>query len=94
MSFSEGYYESYQRLPEKLVTQYPELAFDNHCYLRIALDNAIGNKWDTVVKQPAYKNLTKENLESVRSLLKLYGANKGILFEHNQNSLKWRGKMT
>jgi len=38
------YESAYQSLPEKLVEQYTDLNFENHCYLRIALDNTFQAK--------------------------------------------------
>jgi len=93
MSFSKQYYDTYQNLPEELVNVYPNLNFDNHCYLRIALDNTFEAKWDTVIDRPAYKNLSLDNTDKVLRLLKDYKTDKQLLLEHNRNSLKWRKKM-
>ena len=90
--FSEEYYKAYQNLPEKLAEQYSDLNFENHCYLRIALDNTFEGKWDTFLKRPAYKNLSDSEKSIVRQLLKSYESNKSLLLEHNKNSLKWRKK--
>ena len=92
MNFSEEYYEAYQNLPEKLAEFYKELSFDNHCYLRIALDNVYNQKWDTVLKRPAYKNISKEKREVLLSLLKLYFEDKVLLLAHHRNSLRYRNR--
>ncbi|UZO80012.1 acetyltransferase [Aquimarina sp. ERC-38] len=92
MKYSEAYYNTYQHLPEELAKQYTNLRFDNHCYLRIALDNTFKAKWDTVLKRPAYKNLSATEREEVLNLLKTYKTNEALLQEHNKNSLEWRGK--
>ncbi len=84
------YKEAYQNLPEKLAEQYKDLNFDNHCYLRIALDNTLKTRWDTLIKKPAYKNLNAEQLEQVVEHLRLYQQSEKLLFEHHQNSLDWR----
>ena len=63
MLFSSEYYHTYQNLPEKLTEKYTDLNFQNHCYLRIALDNIFQAKWDTKIKRPAYRNLSKKNYQ-------------------------------
>ena len=93
MLFSSEYYHTYQNLPEKLTEKYSELNFQNHCYLRIALDNTFQAKWDTKIKKPAYKNLSKEELSKVIVLLKSYFEDKELLLNHNVNSLRFRGKL-
>lgn len=92
MNYSEAYFNTYQNLPEKLAKQYANLRFDNHCYLRIALDNTFKAKWDTVIKRPAYKNLSGEQKNKVLSLLQKYQSDQELLLIHNQNSLRWRKK--
>ena len=93
MKYSETYYQTYQYLPEELAKQYGTLRFDNHCYLRIALDNTFQAKWDTVLKRPAYKNLNEAELQNVLKLLKMYKKDQELLLTHNQNSLQWRKKI-
>ena len=90
MPFSQQYHETYQNLPEKLTKIYPDLNFDNHCYLRIALDNTFKTKWDTVLKRPAYKNLNSLKRSEVLTLLKSYQTKKELLLAHNENSLRYR----
>lgn len=92
MNYSHQYKQTYQSLPEKLAAHYPELNFSNHCYLRIALDNTVEAKWDTIISRPAYKNLKEEQLNNIRALLQRYFDDKALLLEHNQNSLRWRKK--
>lgn len=46
--------------------------FENHCYWRIANDNACYRRWDTVVKPPFYKNASRELLyHSIKNLCKM-----------------------
>lgn len=92
MNYSEQYKNIYQSLPEKLAEHYPQLNLDNHCYLRIALDNTFKARWDTVISRPAYKNLNEKQINKLRALLNSYFNNKELLLEHNQNSLRWRNK--
>ena len=87
---SELSYEAYQGLPEKLASHYINLNFDNHCYLRIALDNTLGVKWDTKISRPAYRNLTMEQLNSVIHLLRRYFYDEALLLQHNTRSLEYR----
>lgn len=91
-TFTVSYQKTYHGLPERLAEQYNDLNFDNHCYLRIALDNTIGAKWDTKVRRPAYKHLSKEQLYSVLDLLQQYQTDKALLLRHNRTSLDYRNK--
>lgn len=85
-----NYETAYQSLPEKLAEQFKDLSFENHCYLRIALDNMFQAKWDKRLRKPAYKCLSKDQLAGVVSLLKQYQTDKMLLLEHNQRSIEWR----
>ena len=62
------YFELGKQLPEK----YPQLTFQNHCYWRIALDQTLQTKWDTVLKRPANKNLSRDQLIAVVRWLEVY----------------------
>ena len=69
-----------------------ELNFRNHCYLRIAYDNTVNNKWDNVVAKPFIKKASEDQLNSVVELLKNYTINKDLLTKHNLLSLAFRQK--
>ncbi len=88
-----NYREYYRQLPEILVLKYPELNFQNHCYLRIALDNVIGTKWDTRIPRPAYKNLTAAQRGQVIDNLSHYLNDRNMLESHHLISLAYRGKL-
>ena len=92
MKYSKQYYDFYEMLPEKLTEQYPQLSFDNHCYLRIALDKVLNAKWDTVISRPAYKHLSETQRNEVVELLKSYQKDKSLLLSLNQQSLQYRKK--
>jgi hypothetical protein len=76
-----------------LEKQYPSFNFRNHCYLRIAYDNAVLAKWDNVVSRPFAKNASVYFKVVANENLKMYLEDKGLLIEHNQNSLKYRKKL-
>lgn len=84
--------QQYFALGNELPRIYPHLNFDNHCYWRIALDNTLQGKWKDKIPSPAYKHLTEEQLDYVIYLLKSYKNDEQLLQEHNQNSLRYRGK--
>lgn len=90
MTSKSTYRNTYLGLPESLAEQYTELNFDNHCYLRIALDNALGAKWDTKIARPAYRNLTIAKRHEVLSLLRRYETDRPLLLQHNEISLSYR----
>ena len=81
------------RLSNSLDAQYAaELNFRNHCYLRIAYDNAVNNKWDNVIAKPFIKNANEDQLNVALMLLKNYVTDKVVLNNHNLLSLKFRDK--
>lgn len=80
------------QLANNLETQYPNLNFKNHCYLRIAYDNTVNAKWDTVVARPFKANASLEQVYRVVWLLMLYKTDKELLLQHNKNSLTFRKK--
>lgn len=41
----------------------------DHCFLRIAYDNAVGAKWDTAVARPAWSNLPLDRLTAAIAVL-------------------------
>ncbi len=41
----------------------------DHCFLRIAYDNAVAGKWDTVVARPAYATLPLDRLAAAVAVL-------------------------
>lgn len=70
----------------------------NHCFQRIILDNLFGRCWYEVLartREPAYKQLTEEQLEQAIALANnLIDQPDSYLPQLNQNSLNWRGKGT
>lgn len=86
-----GTYKSYfLQLPKALLCQYPELRLEDHTYLRIAMDNAIGTKWDLRVPKPAYKHLTTLQRKEVIANLMKYIHSKQTLLEHKAISQAYR----
>lgn len=69
----------------------------NHCFQRIILDNLFGRCWYEVLKQnaqPAYKQLTEEQLETAISIAESIAAQPdNYIIQLNQNSLRWRRKL-
>ncbi|MEM9896585.1 MAG: acetyltransferase [Bacteroidota bacterium] len=82
--------QKYFELAALLEEQNPGLTFRNHCYWRIALDNTVLTKWDTVMKRPAYQHLTTEQLAFAVRLLANYLDDKELLLRHNRVSLRFR----
>ncbi|QXQ05412.1 GCN5-related N-acetyltransferase [Sphingosinicellaceae bacterium] len=64
----------------------------DHCFLRVAYDNACGAKWDTVVRPPAKRNLPVEALAEALRLLETM-ADAGTLRALNNCSLALRGHL-
>ena len=78
-------------LSYKLDKQYnKELNFRNHCYLRIAFDVTVNNKWDTKVGKPFTKYASEAQLQNALALLKGYLLDKQLVLIDNEKSLAFR----
>jgi len=66
----------------------------DHCFGRIILDNAVGitQPWAKVIKSPAYKNMTIQQLEHAIILGESIAVGEANLDELNQRSLELREK--
>lgn len=68
----------------------------NHCFQRIILDNLFNRCWYDVLerkREPAYQQLTEEQLEEAIALAnRIIVEPDSYLQQLNQNSLAWRGK--
>ncbi len=84
--------KEYFELGNLLPKFYPDLNFENHCYWRIALDNAVKQRWTNTVDRPAYKNISTSLLEETVRLLNTYKTDQKLLEKHNEISLKYRDK--
>ncbi len=78
------------RLANELELQYSDLNFRNHCYLRIAYDNVLGAKWDTIIDRPFVSKASEDQVDQANRLLTLYKTNKELLVKHNKISLTFR----
>lgn len=67
-----------------------ELNFRNHCYLRIAFDATVNNKWDTKMGKPYAKYASEAQLQSALAILKGYLLDKQLLLIDNEKSLAFR----
>ena len=66
----------------------------DHCFARIVLDNAVGidRSWTEVLKSPAYKHMTSEQLQAAIDLGERLATGKANLVELDNRSLDLRGK--
>lgn len=66
----------------------------DHCFARIVLDNAVGKDrpWAQVVKSPAYKNMSRQQLEDAIELGEKLASGEENLVELDEKSLALRGK--
>ena len=69
-----------------------ELNFRNHCYLRIAFDAVIEDKWDAQIQRPFVKFANVKQLFLVYKLLQKYIIDKDQLLADNIKSLIYRKK--
>jgi len=66
--------------------------FEDDWFQRILLDNAVGEKWNTEIPAPAYRNAPDDLLERAIALGEAAIAGSEDLDDLNHNSLAWRGK--
>lgn len=66
----------------------------DHCFARIVLDNAVGKDrpWAQVVKSPAYKNMSRQQLEDAIELGEKLANGDEDLVALDEKSLALRGK--
>ncbi|KIV96912.1 hypothetical protein PV10_00725 [Exophiala mesophila] len=67
----------------------------DHCFARIILDNTVGRgsqQWDKVIKRPAVKNMSREQLRDAISLGEDIQTGKVDLCQLDEKSLQCRGK--
>ena len=65
----------------------------DHCFMRIVLDHAVGQRWTDVVRSPAYKNLTDDQLRrAVDAAERMLAEGPGAARMLNRASLEARGK--
>ena len=65
----------------------------DHCFMRIALDHAVGRRWTDVVERPAYKNLTDDQLlRAVAAAERMLAEGPETARALNRASLAARGK--
>jgi hypothetical protein len=92
------YLELTNRLLPRLATSRNFPVQHNHCFQRIILDNLFQCCWYEALKrgqEPAYKQLTEEQLERAIALADaIITQPDSYLHQLNQNSLHWRGKST
>ncbi|KAI7494246.1 hypothetical protein KC367_g8132 [Hortaea werneckii] len=89
-----------QRLPalakarDPVQTTWP--VFLDHCFARIVLDNAIGKDkpWTEVIKSPAVKNMSEDQLKAAIDLAERLASGKADLVALDERSLEVRGKQS
>lgn len=77
-------------LPAMARLQRWPIALD-HCFMRVCLDAAIGQRWDTVVRRPAIRHLTSGQLARAVGIAEGIVEDPARLPGLNNQSLHWRG---
>lgn len=81
-----------QRLIARAATERWPIRAD-HCFLRIAYDNAVGAKWDTLHAKPAWRSLPETDLAAALTVAeRIEQDGLPALNALNAASLAWRGK--
>ena len=82
--------KKYIDLGNKLQNKYSGVSFKNHCYWRIANDNACNEKWNNVVKGIYYKNCKRKQLIKSIMFLNIMLNDFSKAIELNDKSLFYR----
>ena len=65
----------------------------DHCFMRIALDHAVGGRWTDAVARPAYRHLTEAQLRrAIGAAERMLAGGPEAARELNRASLDARGK--
>jgi hypothetical protein len=64
----------------------------NHCFARCVLDRICGGVWYECLAKPAWKHLTRDQLERANARMKAWLEDPALLAADNAASLRWRGK--
>ena len=62
----------------------------DHCFMRVCLDAAIGQRWDRVVGRPAIRHLTDAQLARAVEVAETIAGDPARLPGLNEQSLRWR----
>ncbi len=62
----------------------------DHCFMRVCLDAALGQRWDRVVRRPAVRHLSDAQLDAAVAVADRIAAQPGLLPALNQASLRSR----
>lgn len=64
----------------------------DHCFMRVCLDDAFGVRWDTVVRRPAVRHLSDDQLAHAVATARRIADDPALLAGLNDASLRMRGK--
>ncbi len=64
----------------------------DHCFMRVCLDHAVGRQWDEVVRRPAVRHLTDEQLARAVAAAEAIRLDPALLRPMNLASLRMRGR--
>jgi hypothetical protein len=62
----------------------------DHCFMRVCLDTALDAPWHTVVKRPAIRNLSDDQIHKAICIAQSLVASPTLLLELNENSIRGR----
>lgn len=62
----------------------------DHCFMRVCLDTAVGAPWHTIVKRPAIRHLSLEQLVAAITVAEALVSAPETLAVLNAQSIRWR----
>jgi hypothetical protein len=78
-----------QILPE-MANQLKWPVSQNHCFMRICLDESFGKPWHACVRQPAIRHMTDEQLQRAIDVAELIIKQPELIFAMNDRSIAIR----
>jgi hypothetical protein len=77
----------------KVAVQHRWPITQDHCFMRVCLDTALGAPWHTIVKRPAIRHLSDDELAVAIAVAEGLMHEPETLDGLNQQSIRWRKKI-
>jgi hypothetical protein len=74
----------------KMASQHHWPISQNHCFMRVCLDKAVGSPWHNFVKRPASRHMTDNQLRSAIAVAEQVVEAPALLPELNRQSIEYR----
>jgi hypothetical protein len=79
-----------QKVLPSMARQHQWPVTEDHCFMRICLDGALGAPWHTIVRRPAIRHLSDQQLSEAVAIAESVVRDPSTLGALNRQSLGWR----